>query len=115
MSVLPAAGRWTPFDGRALLDDVGTALDEVEPAEDEIEGIAERLRGHLMRLVDIAVAAGAGIDEETAALIEQARDVRVEEAPGSHWRAVGHVRRMAWTANNLLERLSLLGCLRQYA
>lgn len=117
---LAAVRQWTPFDGHALLDDIGAVLDDVVPAEDDVEELAERLRGHLMRLVNIALAAEAeqreaDRDEELARLIAQARDVRAEEMPGDHWRAVGHLRRMAWSTNELLERLGALRCLKEYA
>lgn len=85
------------------------------PAEEAVEELAERLRGHLMRLVAIAVASEAGDDEQAAALIERAREVRVEELPGDRRRAVGHLRRMAWSVNELLERLGALRCLKEYA
>jgi hypothetical protein len=114
-ALLVAVRAWRPFDGGALLDDVGAVLDDVIPDEDGIEDAAERLRGHLMQLVDIAVAAGADQDDAAAALIAQAREVRVEDVPGDHWRAVGHLRRMAWTVNELLERLAVTGCLKDCA
>ncbi|MFI6122517.1 DUF6415 family natural product biosynthesis protein [Streptomyces sp. NPDC051064] len=90
----------------ALLDDVGTALDDVPPAEEYQQELAERLRGHLMRLVDFAIGGDADVKDATAfAMIERARDVRSEAMPGDPRRAVGHLRRMAWTVNELLERL----------
>ncbi|MFB0617205.1 DUF6415 family natural product biosynthesis protein [Streptomyces sp. AGS-58] len=106
---------WTPFDGGTLLDDAGEVLDDIVPAGDRVEELAVRLRGHLMRLVTIALAARAGDDGQTAGLIQRARAMRTEEVPGDHWRAVGHLRRMAWTATELLERLGALGCLKEYA
>ncbi|MER6789861.1 DUF6415 family natural product biosynthesis protein [Streptomyces sp. NPDC000658] len=114
-TLLAAVRQWRPFDGDALLDDVGAALDDVMPGEDDVEDIAERLRGHLMQLVDIALAGEANDDEEAALLIERARQVRVEDVPGEHWRAVGHLRRMAWIVNELLERLGALRCLKECA
>ncbi|PWI06568.1 hypothetical protein DIZ27_32950 [Streptomyces sp. NWU339] len=114
-ALLEAVRAWTPLDGGALLDDVGAVLDDVVPAEDDVEELAERLRGHLMRLVAIAVASEAGEDEQAAVLIERAREVRAEDLPGDHHRAVGHLRRMAWALNELLERLGALRCLEEFA
>lgn len=97
---------WEPFDADALLDDVGTALDDVPPTEGYREELAQRFRGHLMQLVDIAVGGEADVKDATAlALIEYARSIRSKDLPGDPQRAVGHVRRMAWTVNELLERL----------
>lgn len=104
-----------PQNGEALLDDVAAALDEAIPAEERIDELAQRLRGHLMQLVNIAVAAGAEDDEATAQLIAQARTIRSVRAPGDHWKAVGHLRRMGWTVNELLERLVSTKCLRETA
>ncbi|MGX4695492.1 DUF6415 family natural product biosynthesis protein [Streptomyces sp. JNUCC 63] len=107
--------RWEPFDGGALLDDVGAVLDDCIPAEEDVEELAERLRGHLMQLVNIAVAAEEERDAEAARLVERGRTLRAEDLPGSHWLAVGHLRRMAWTVNELLERLVATRCLREAA
>ncbi|MEV6590961.1 DUF6415 family natural product biosynthesis protein [Streptomyces acidicola] len=105
-TVLVKIREWQVFDGEALLDDVAVALDEVTQAEEDVEDIAWRLRGHLTRLVNIAVAAEAERrDEETARLLERARMVGSEEAPGDCREAVGYLRRMGWTANELLEQL----------
>lgn len=114
-ALLEAVRAWTPLDGDALLDDVGAVLDNVVPGEDDVEELAERLRGHLMRLVAIAVASEAGEDEQAAALIDRAREIRAEDMPGNHHRAVGHLRRMAWALNELLERLGTLQCLKEFA
>ncbi|MGP4089119.1 DUF6415 family natural product biosynthesis protein [Streptomyces sp. KR55] len=114
-TLLAAMQAWTPFDGDALLDDVGTVLDDVMPREEDAEELAERLRGHLMRLVDIAVANEAGEDDQAAELIGRAREVRAEEMPGDYWQAIGHLRRMAWTVNELLERLVAIKCLKEAA
>ncbi|MFJ2566566.1 DUF6415 family natural product biosynthesis protein [Streptomyces sp. NPDC087568] len=114
--VLAKVHQWQPFDGGALLDDVGAVLDECIPAEEHVDELAERLRGHLMRLVTIAVAAEAEQRDETAAeLIKRARTIRAEDAPGDHWRAVGHLRRMGWIVNELLERLVATRCLKEAA
>lgn len=114
-TVLDRLRGWTPFDGGALLDDVAAALDDVPPAEEDTEELAERLRGHLMRLVTIGVATEAEEDTAAAQLIEQARTLRVEELPGGHWKAVAHLRRLGWTANELHDRLAALRCLKEAA
>jgi hypothetical protein len=111
-AVLERVREWQAFDGGALLDDVAVALDDVVPAEECVEDITQRLRGHLTRLVTIAVAAEAEHDEKTARLIERARTVRCEDVPGDRWKAVGHLRRMGWTVNELLERLVAIKCLK---
>jgi len=106
---------WTAFDGGALLDDAATVLDDVPPAEEDTEELAERLRRHLMRLVHIAVAAETDQIPAAARLIEQARTLRAEDLPGGRWKAVGHLRRMGWTASELLDRLVATRCLREVA
>jgi hypothetical protein len=113
--VLKRIHTWQVYDGGALLDDVGAALDDVIPAEEHIEELAQRLRGHLMQLVNIALAADAGEDAATAYLIERARTVRAEELPGDRWKAVGHLRRMGWIVNELMERLVAIRCLKEAA
>lgn len=114
--VLAKVRRWQPFDGEALLDDVGVVLDDVVPPEDRLEELGQRLRGHLMQLVGIAVAAEADQEDEQAdRLICLARQVRSEDMPGDQWQAVGHLRRMAWSVNELLERLVAIHCLREAA
>lgn len=114
-SVLDRLHGWQAYDGGALLDDVAAALDEVVPAEEHMDELAQRLRGHLMQLVNIAVAAEGEDDAATAYLIARARTVRVEELPGGHWPAVGHLRRMAWVVNELMERMVTIRCLREAA
>ncbi|EFL29514.1 conserved hypothetical protein [Streptomyces viridochromogenes DSM 40736] len=81
LDVIAKFRRWTPFDGEALLDDVCAVPDDVVPSADEFEGHAERLGGHLMRLVDIALAAEAHqMDDEATRLIRQAREVRAQRS-----------------------------------
>ncbi|MCX3285842.1 hypothetical protein OR263_03725 [Streptomyces sp. NEAU-H22] len=46
-----------------------------------------------------------------ADLIERGRTIGTEEVPTDHRRAVGHLRRMAWTLHELLERLVAHQCL----
>jgi len=113
-AVLSKVRQWQPFDGGALLDDVGAVLDDYVPAAEQVEELTQRLRGHLMRLVDIAVTAGAEQrDAATAGLIEQARTVHCEDVPGGCRQAVGHLRRMGWTVNELHERLVATKCLKE--
>lgn len=114
-TVLDRLCGWTAFDGGALLDDAATVLDDVPPAEENTEEIAERLRRHLMRLVHIAIAAEVGQDPTAAQLIEQARTLRAEDLPGDHRKAIGHLRRMGWTASELLDRLVAVRCLKEVA
>ncbi|MER5387219.1 DUF6415 family natural product biosynthesis protein [Streptomyces sp. NPDC002688] len=115
-TVLTKVRGWQPFDGESLLDDVGAVLDGVVPGEEALEGHGLRLRGHLMQLVAIAVAGKAGqMDSEVEQLIERARRLRAEAMPGDHLQAVGHLRRMAWSVNELHERLGALKCLREAA
>ncbi|EFL42333.1 conserved hypothetical protein [Streptomyces griseoflavus Tu4000] len=112
-TVLNRLRSWNPFDGGALLDDVAVVLDDVLPAEEATEEIAERLRGHLIRLSNIAIAAEAERDPAAVRPIEQARTLRCEDLPGDHWTAIGHLRRLGWTANELLERLVAVRCLKE--
>ncbi|MFF4442415.1 DUF6415 family natural product biosynthesis protein [Streptomyces sp. NPDC001621] len=113
-TMLARLREWQPFDGDALLDDVGSAMDECVPAEEQVEELAQRLRGHLMRLVAVAVASGQQ-DTATLWLIERARTLRSEDALGDHRKAVGHLRRMAWTVSELYEQLVATRCLREAA
>lgn len=81
-AVLAKLHGWRPFDGGALLDDIGAVLDDVPPAENDLKAPAERLDRHLVQLVDIAVASQAGRwDESARALIGQGRALRAEVVP----------------------------------
>ncbi|MEU0214383.1 DUF6415 family natural product biosynthesis protein [Streptomyces sp. NPDC006265] len=115
-SVRDAVRRWKPFNGADLLDDISDVIDEVPPAEEDLDDLAQRLRGHLMQLVDIASANNAGEKDEAAAgLIERARTVRSEELPGDYRSAIALLRRMAWSANELHERLGEIRALKKSA
>ncbi|MGW9030523.1 DUF6415 family natural product biosynthesis protein [Streptomyces sp. NPDC055722] len=114
-SLLTKIHKWEAHDGEALLDDVGAALDEVIPGGEYVEDLARRLRGHLQRLVHIAVATEADRDVQTARLIEQARTVRTKDLPSDPRKAVGHLRRLGWTVNELMERLVATRCLKEAA
>ncbi|MBV9024279.1 MAG: hypothetical protein JO362_10920 [Streptomycetaceae bacterium] len=105
---------WRPYDGGVLLDDVADALDDLVPDEEDAGELGQRLRGHLTKLVTIAVAAKADqMDERAALLIERARAVRSQDVPSDHSRAVGQLRRMGWIVNELLERLVETRCLKE--
>ncbi|MBZ6256768.1 hypothetical protein KVH22_14615 [Streptomyces olivaceus] len=110
--VLEKVQRWAPYVDGLLLDDVAAVLDDYTPTEHEVEEHAQRLRGHLLRLVHLAVVSRvAETDQQTAVLVERGRTIRSEEVPTDHRRAVGHIRRMAWTLDELLERLVAHQCL----
>ncbi|MFE0862902.1 DUF6415 family natural product biosynthesis protein [Streptomyces rochei] len=110
--VLEKAQCWAPYVDGLLLDDVAAVLDDYTPTEHEVDEHAQRLRGHLMRLVHLAVVSKAAErDEQTAGLVERGRTIRSEEVPTDHRRAVGHIRRMAWTLDALIERLVAHQCL----
>lgn len=112
--VLGKVQKWQPYVDGLLLDDVANVLDDYTPSEDEVDESALRLRGHLIRLVNLAVTAKVvEQDERVDQIVENARTVGSEEIPGDHWKAVGHVRRMAWTLNELLERLVENQCLKE--
>lgn len=110
--ILEKVQRWAPYVDGLLLDDVAAVLDDYTPIEHEVDEHAQRLRGHLMRLGHLAVVSRvAEQDEQVADLIERGRTIRAEEVPTDHRRAVGHIRRMAWTLDELLERLVAHQCL----
>ncbi|KAF3470110.1 DUF6415 family natural product biosynthesis protein [Streptomyces sp. Tu 3180] len=110
--VLEKVQRWAPYVDGLLLEDVAAVLDDYTPTEHEGDEHAQRLRGHLRRLIDLAVVSTvAEQDEQVADLVERGRALRSEETPAEHRRAVGHIRRMAWTLDNLLERLVAHQCL----
>ncbi|MEU0942296.1 DUF6415 family natural product biosynthesis protein [Streptomyces canus] len=110
--VLEKVQRCGPYVDGFLLNDVAAVLDDYTPAGDGGEEHAQRLRGHLMRLVNLAVTTEMDQkDQQIADLVERGRHMRAEELPSDHRRAVGHVRQMAWTLNELLERLVENQCL----
>ncbi|WP_308293825.1 DUF6415 family natural product biosynthesis protein [Streptomyces sp. Vc74B-19] len=114
-ALLDAVREWTPFDGGQVLEDLAVVLDDGQPPRDDMGVLAGRLRGHLARLVRIAEANEAEDDPEACRLLRQARALHAEALPGDERRAVGHLRQLAWSVNELLERLGALGCLRRYA
>ncbi len=106
---------WQPFDGGALLDDVAAVLDDVPPPEGDTAQLAERLRGHLARLVTIAVASEAQQDTAAAQLVLRARTLHADPLPCGRQEAVAHLRRLGWTANELHDRLTVIRCLKEAA
>ncbi|CAL9657482.1 hypothetical protein SUDANB21_06845 (plasmid) [Streptomyces sp. enrichment culture] len=104
---------WQPFDGCALLDDVAAVLDDVPPSEGDAVQLAERLRGHLARLVTIAVASEAEQDTAAAQLVLRARTLHADSLPRGRQAAMAHLRRLGWTANELHDRLVAIRCLKE--
>ncbi|MGW7650193.1 DUF6415 family natural product biosynthesis protein [Streptomyces bobili] len=108
--------QWEPFDADALLDDVGELLDDVAPPADMLPELADRLGRHLAQLIRIGAGTGADKDDEQAdRLVRRARQLRNAVLPDEYRQAVGHLRRTAWTVNELAERLAFLGCLKAVA
>lgn len=114
-TVLNRLRGWDPFDGCALLDDVAAALDDVPPADEDTAQLAERLRGHLARLVTIAVASEAEQDTAAAQLVLRARTLHADPLPRGREAAIAHLRRLGWTANELHDRLTAIRCLKEAA
>lgn len=100
----------------AIVDDIGDVLGEQDPRDSEFGEIAERLRGDLLRLVTIANAAGDGDgDAQVCRLLQRAHALRCEAVPDDSRQALGHVRRMAWVVNDLLERLAETNIVKEVA
>ncbi|MFD3504472.1 DUF6415 family natural product biosynthesis protein [Streptomyces sp. NPDC058678] len=115
-AVLARLRQWTPFDGDALLEDIGDVLDDVTPPEEDLPALAGRLDGDLTRLAAIAAACQAGhSDEPVGRLLGQARALVGQGLPAGYRQALGHLRRMAFTAHELSERLDALKCLKEAA
>ncbi|MFF9212867.1 MULTISPECIES: DUF6415 family natural product biosynthesis protein [unclassified Streptomyces] len=112
-ALLQKVRRWEPFDGGELLDDVADVLDDPAPTTATIGELVQRLHKGSARLTDIAIAAGAQDDATTARLIESATWLGSQPLPGDHGHAVAYARRVAWTTNELLERLVALRCLKE--
>ncbi|MET8102423.1 DUF6415 family natural product biosynthesis protein [Streptomyces sp. NPDC005236] len=108
-TVLTKVRGWQPFDGESLLDDV-------IPAVEDLDDHDLRLRAHLMQLAVIAAATEARQrDPETERLIRWACQLRAEAMPSGHLQAVGYLRQMAWSVNELHERLGAIKFLREAA
>ncbi|RPF30301.1 DUF6415 family natural product biosynthesis protein [Streptomyces sp. TLI_185] len=110
--VLEKIQRWAPYVDGLLLDDIAAIPDDYMPSKDEVDEHAQQLRGHLMRLVNLAVTSKVDQrDQKVAGLVERGRIIRSEEGHSDRRRAVGAVRQMAWTLNELLELLVENQCL----
>ncbi|MFJ2895833.1 DUF6415 family natural product biosynthesis protein [Streptomyces sp. NPDC087218] len=106
--------RWQPYVDGDLLDDVAAVLDDYVPSEDEAEVLATRLRGHLRRMVQLAVTSQVDQrDPEVADLVKRAQDARSTALGEDHSEAVGHLRQLAWTLDAFLECLVENQCLRE--
>ncbi|WP_190039755.1 DUF6415 family natural product biosynthesis protein [Streptomyces fructofermentans] len=104
--VLEKVQRWAPYVDGILLDDVAAVLDDYTPSEKETADFALRLRGHLQRLAALALSDGLSMqDEQLCDLVAQAHALRSAVLPADRRQAVGHLRRMAWTLEALLERM----------
>ncbi|MGA5643339.1 DUF6415 family natural product biosynthesis protein [Streptomyces cinereoruber] len=97
-----------------ILDDIGDVLGNQAPPAAECEDLDQRLRAGLIRLTRIALAAGDE-DPEVAALLQHADRLMAEEAPADYQLTIGSLRRMASTANELLERLTETGSIKEVA
>lgn len=105
---------WQPLDGDALLEDVADALDDLLPCVEGTAELTQRLHGHLTRLTEIAVAAGADQrDAFIAGLVERGRVLRSQDVPDDCAAATHHVRRLGWVTNELLEVLVAANCLKE--
>ncbi|MFD4988999.1 DUF6415 family natural product biosynthesis protein [Streptomyces sp. NPDC058374] len=102
-----------PLD--SILDDIGDVIADQAPPTAEAPELAERLRGDLVRLENVAVAA-SDRDPQVASLVRQARTLRATNLPTTARPAtVAHLRRLAGVAEALLERLAETGTLRACA
>ncbi|MFI1311386.1 DUF6415 family natural product biosynthesis protein [Streptomyces albidoflavus] len=102
-----------PLD--AILDDIGDVIADQDPPAAEAPELAERLRGDLVRLENVAVAA-EDRDPQVATLVRRARTLRSTALPTTaHPATVAHLRRLAGVAEALLERLAETGTLRACA
>ncbi|WP_329151227.1 DUF6415 family natural product biosynthesis protein (plasmid) [Streptomyces niveus] len=98
-----------------ILDDIGDVLSNQEPREGEFGDLAARLHADVARLVTIAGAFPAADDVQTPRMVERARTLAAEELPTDHRSAVGHLRRLAGAANELLERLAEIRAVKEVA
>ncbi|MGP3945145.1 MULTISPECIES: DUF6415 family natural product biosynthesis protein [Streptomyces] len=108
--ILAAFRNWDPLDWDAILEDLADVLGQEAPEHEELVGLADRLHSTLIRLLSIASAGHADEkDQEAVVLIERARTLDTEDFPDDRWKALGYVRRLGWTINELMERLSRTG------
>ncbi|MFE3146538.1 DUF6415 family natural product biosynthesis protein [Streptomyces sp. NPDC059218] len=112
--MLSKVQKWQPYVDGVLLDDVASVLDDYVPSAEEVEILAPRLSGHLLRLVQLAIASQVGQkDQKVADLVTRAQADSSVALTGDHTRDVGHLRRMAWTLDAFLERLVENQCLKE--
>ncbi|MFF2926611.1 DUF6415 family natural product biosynthesis protein [Streptomyces celluloflavus] len=98
-----------------ILDDIGDVLGNQAPPASECEGLNQRLRADLIRLTRIALAAKKDKDPEVSALLQHADRLMSEDVPADYRLRLGALRRMANTANDLLERLTKTGGIKEVA
>ncbi|MEV6056724.1 DUF6415 family natural product biosynthesis protein [Streptomyces sp. NPDC052107] len=112
-ATLTAVRAWNPYDGDALLDDVGDVLGTVAPPEERVEELDRQLCGDLMQLVGIATTFEAEKQDPRATQhICSARQSIAAEMPGDYAKAVSHLQRMGWAVQELLEVLVEIGCVK---
>ncbi|WP_078077691.1 DUF6415 family natural product biosynthesis protein [Streptomyces niveus] len=75
----------------AIVDDVGDVLAEQDPRESEFGEIAESLSAHLVRLANIAIAAGDK-DPQVYRLLQRAHTLHAETLPDGSRQGLGHLR-----------------------
>jgi hypothetical protein len=97
-----------------ILDDIGDVLGNQAPPAVECEDLDQRLRADLIRLTRIALAA-KDEDPKVSALLQRADLLMSVEVPADYQLALGALRRMASTANDLLERLTETGSIKEVA
>ncbi|MFE9679480.1 DUF6415 family natural product biosynthesis protein [Streptomyces sp. NPDC006259] len=89
----------------AAFDDIDAVLGGgPAPSDERIDELTDRFRGNLMVLVDRVLERQAGDLEERVRLVARARDLR-QEGPGVGVSPLAHLRRLAFTAQELLEIL----------
>lgn len=98
-----------------ILDDIGDVLGNQAPPATECEDLDRRLRADLIRLTRIALAAAKDDDPEIAALLQRADRLMSDGVPTDYRLMLGALRRMANTANDLLERLAATGGIKEVA
>ncbi|GAA2718535.1 MULTISPECIES: DUF6415 family natural product biosynthesis protein [Streptomyces] len=105
--LLAALQSWQPLNVDAVFDDLNAILGDQAPAVDEVDELADRLRGHLMQLVNIALANAQSEVALASAhgAVEQGRVVGSEELPGDYRKALGLLRRLALATEALVELL----------
>ncbi len=81
-ALLHAMRDWEPFDSDAMLDDIAAVLDDYTPTEYEVDEQAPRLRGHLVRLSNLAIASRIDErDERVAVLVARTARSAVLQRP----------------------------------